>query len=320
VIWRARASAGAVLVASALCGCGGSGSGSGPSDASKIQAAVADYFAAISNHDASAVCRLQTSGYWNATRVEANSRLQATGRPALPADCRAGFAKLFALNGTSVPPAKVTVTDVSVNGDAASGTLVSGARRQAARFVRAGSGQWQISCCTGSQVTAQAQSTFKNPSGGMLPTLKVGQLLTVDDRAFASHAPQLGQIVLFHPPSSANAFTHQCANPKQGSGHRQACAAVGAQPSTALFIKRIVGLPGDRIAIVGGKVERNGQLQTEPYAGPCTDQLACNLRTPVTVPPNSYYMLGDNRGASDDSRFWGPVKRSWIIGLVNAPH
>jgi signal peptidase I len=303
-----------LLAAAALAGCGGS------SDASKIQSAVSDYFSAVSRHDASAVCRVQTSGYWNATRAEADARLQATGRPPLPVDCRAGFAKLFALNGTNVPRAKVAVTHVIVHGGAATGTLVAGSQRQQARFARAGDGQWQISCCTGSQVTEQAQSTFRNPSGGMLPTLKVGQPVTVDDRAFRARDPQLGEIVLFHPPRSADSFTHQCADPKQGSGRRQACGAVGAQPSTALFIKRIVGGPGDRIAIVGGKVQRNGQIQSEPYAGPCADRFACNFPTPITVPPNSYYLVGDNRGASDDSRFWGPVKRAWIVGLVKAPH
>jgi hypothetical protein len=158
---RRLASTAAVLAAAAVGGCGGSAS----SEQSKIQAAVSDYFSALSHHDANAICRVQTGGYWAATRAEANARLQASGRPALPADCRSGFAKLFALRGTSGPSAKVTVTAVNINSNAATAMLASGSRRQAAKFARATDGQWQISCCTGSQVTQQPHSTSTNPSG-----------------------------------------------------------------------------------------------------------------------------------------------------------
>jgi signal peptidase I len=83
----------------------------------------------------------------------------------------------------------------------------------------------------------------------------------------------------------------------------------------AVFLKRVVGLPGDRISIVDGAVIRNGTPETGPRIARCGDP-SCNFRTPIRVGTGTYYVLGDNRGQSDDSRFWGPVRRAWIIGLV----
>ena len=53
---------------------------------------------------------------------------------------------------------------------------------------------------------------------------------------------------------------------------------------------------------------------------PCGNGGACNLPKPITIPPDHYFMMGDNRGASDDSRFWGPVPRDWIIGKAFATY
>jgi signal peptidase I len=77
-------------------------------------------------------------------------------------------------------------------------------------------------------------------------------------------------------------------------------------------VKRIVGVPGDTIAVRNGHVIRNGKAAAEPFARECSGS-ACNLG-PITIPKGSYFLMGDNRGNSDDSRFWGPVPRSWIIG------
>jgi signal peptidase I len=84
-----------------------------------------------------------------------------------------------------------------------------------------------------------------------------------------------------------------------------------------LFIKRVVAGPGDKLAIVKGKVVLNGAPQSEPYVSACGgDPSSCSFPTPITIPSGDYFMLGDNRGESDDSRFWGPVPKAWITGKV----
>ena len=58
----------------------------------------------------------------------------------------------------------------------------------------------------------------------------------------------------------------------------------------------------------------NGKVQNEPFIRECSPGNDCNFPDPITVPPDHWFMMGDNRGASDDSRFWGPVPKKWIIG------
>ena len=89
------------------------------------------------------------------------------------------------------------------------------------------------------------------------------------------------------------------------------------------FIKRVVGKPGDTIAIRNGHVFRNGKREKDPYINDtCNGDLGrgCNLPVPIKIPAGHWFMMGDNRGESDDSRFWGPVPRSWIIGSAFATY
>jgi signal peptidase I len=72
--------------------------------------------------------------------------------------------------------------------------------------------------------------------------------------------------------------------------------------------------PGDKLSIRGGHVILNGKPQPDDYTIPCGSDEGCDFPDPVTIPADHYFMMGDNRGASDDSRFWGPVPREWIIG------
>ena len=58
----------------------------------------------------------------------------------------------------------------------------------------------------------------------------------------------------------------------------------------------------------------NGKLQKEPFINPCRPGQDCDFPKPITIPPDHWFMMGDNRGESDDSRFWGPVPKKWIIG------
>jgi signal peptidase I len=154
---------------------------------------------------------------------------------------------------------------------------------------------------------------YRIPSPSMVPTLDVGQRVLTN--RLINH-PSVGDVVVFHPPKGADPSTPVCGNPNQGAGHSQACVTSTPAESTQTFIKRVVGGPGDRIQIVNGHVLRNGVPEKDPYIEPCGSDSSCNFRTPITVPPGDYFMMGDNRGESDDSRFWGPVPDKWVIGVA----
>jgi signal peptidase I len=130
---------------------------------------------------------------------------------------------------------------------------------------------------------------------------------------------------VFHAPAGADAEIPICGDPNQGVGCSAACSIPTPQKSPGRWIKRIVAGPGDTLAIRDGGVIRNREPQEEPYCAlPCDKGLplglapdpSCNFPDPISIPPDHYFVLGDNRGASDDSRFWGPVPRAWIIGKV----
>jgi len=67
-------------------------------------------------------------------------------------------------------------------------------------------------------------------------------------------------------------------------------------------------------------VIRNGHRESDGYIRGCIDGGSCDFPKPVTIPKDTYFMMGDNRGESDDSRFWGPVPRGWIIGKAFATY
>lgn len=152
---------------------------------------------------------------------------------------------------------------------------------------------------------------YKIPSLSMAPTLIEGQRVLVNRLGAYVGTPGLGHVVVFRPPAGADRAdaSLQCGQPKPIT---QACGVATPERSEQTFIKRVVGLPGDRIALEGGHVVRNGQKMPEPYAQSCALP-QCNLSA-ITVPAGSYYLLGDNRDASGDSRFWGPVPERNLIG------
>jgi signal peptidase I len=155
---------------------------------------------------------------------------------------------------------------------------------------------------------------YRIPSPSMVPTLDIGQRVLTNR---LDTTPSVGDIVVFHPPHGAdNEDNPQCGNPNQGAGHPQACDQPTATESNQTFIKRVVGGPGDRISIINGHVYRNGVREKDSYILPCGPAPTCTFRKPITIPPGDYFMMGDNRGVSDDSRFWGPVPDKWIIGVA----
>ena len=154
------------------------------------------------------------------------------------------------------------------------------------------------------------------PSESMVPTLHVGEIVTVNTDAYDRGAPAIGDIVLFHPPVGVDEDSGCGARPVRG----QMCARPRPRPARVLFLKRIVAGPGDRIAIANGHVIRNGRRMAERYAEPCGGGEGCDFPRAVVVPPGDYVMLGDNRGSSDDSRFWGPVPIKWVIGEAFATY
>lgn len=119
-------------------------------------------------------------------------------------------------------------------------------------------------------------------------------------------------MIVFHPPVGATA--QSCAANDEGQGTPQPCATPAARRADDTFIKRVVGVPGDRIELRDGRVVRNGKPTREPFIAPCKAGDVCDFDEPITVPPDTVYVLGDNRGQSDDSRFWGPVRNDWVIG------
>ncbi len=157
---------------------------------------------------------------------------------------------------------------------------------------------------------------YRIPSESMVPTLQIGQRVLVNRIGNNFGDPAIGDVTVFHPPAGAE-NGKECGAPREPD---QPCPRPTADKADVNFIKRIVAGPGDKLTIEDGHVVRNGKRQSEPFIRPCGGGEGCDLTTPITIPKGYYFMMGDNRGASDDSRFWGPVPRDWIIGNAFATY
>lgn len=160
-------------------------------------------------------------------------------------------------------------------------------------------------------------AAYRVPSGAMEPTLPIGTSVVLNEAL-----PAVGAIAVFHPPRGAE--MEECGPKphvvKQGGS---ACdAAVPVEDSGIDFIKRIVAGPGDEIYIRAGHVYRKAAgasdfvQESDPYIRSCGASSECNFPDPIKIPAGDWFMMGDNRGESDDSRFWGPVPTAWIIGMA----
>jgi signal peptidase I len=147
-------------------------------------------------------------------------------------------------------------------------------------------------------VRAFAFQTFWIPTSSMVPTLGVYDRILVQKALFTWRDVREGDIVVFrHPPLD------HCPGPQQGD-----------------LVKRVIALPGQTIYSSGNSIYVNGRLLAEPYL-PHDDPLGppvphASSQHPYRVPPGEFYLLGDNRAISCDSRYWGPVKGSSIVGKV----
>jgi len=148
--------------------------------------------------------------------------------------------------------------------------------------------------------------TFYIPSGSMEPTLQIGDRILVNKLSYHLHGVDRGNIVVFRRPADEDC---------------------GGQP-VADLVKRVIGLPGETISLTKGSdgyVLINGKrldetwlpssMQGKTFPGP--SGTAYNLTKPYRIPANDYFVMGDNRTDSCDSRYWGPISRSLIVGKVD---
>ncbi len=146
---------------------------------------------------------------------------------------------------------------------------------------------------------------FTIPSGSMMDTLLVGDYILVNKFIYGSEIP----------------FTNRHLPGIRQPRRSDIIVFRYPQDESRDFIKRIIGAPGDTVQVRDNRVYVNGQLLEEPYVRPgsfpatpsnhCSYVYACE---PIVVPPGSYFVMGDNRDNSQDSRYWGFVKRSKIRG------
>ncbi len=149
---------------------------------------------------------------------------------------------------------------------------------------------------------------FYIPSGSMLPQLQINDRVVVSKLAYRLHDPHRGDIVVFDAPGEKVPDTS--ALPVRVV--RGIVQSIGlAAPSTDEYIKRVIALPGERVEGHDGRILVDGRRLTEPYlpAGVVTSEFAA-----VVVPPGDLWVMGDNRTNSADSRVFGPIGESTVVG------
>jgi len=154
---------------------------------------------------------------------------------------------------------------------------------------------------------------YQIPSGSMEPTLDVGQRVLVNRFIFHIDDPKPGDVVVFHPPRGAGG-NPECAVPDRSD---RPCPEATPGEASDTYIKRIVAGPGDTISVRDGIPVINGvPEQPDGYEiTPCgPGGQGCDMPKEIEIPEGHFFMMGDNRGQSDDSRFWGPLPEEQLIG------
>ncbi len=130
----------------------------------------------------------------------------------------------------------------------------------------------------------------------MVPNFHNADYVLTDKISYRFSQPERGQVVVFHAPPAAHCPT--------GTG----CD----------FIKRVIGLPGEQLTVKDCHYYINGRLLPEPYIPRdfCTKRGKFTANGPITLGADEYFVSGDNRPYSSDSRAWGPIKPTAIVGRV----
>jgi signal peptidase I len=148
-------------------------------------------------------------------------------------------------------------------------------------------------------VRAYVAQMFYIPSGSMLPTLQVGDRIVVNKLSYRLHGVGRGDVVVFRRP------------PLESADYSD-------------LVKRVIGLPGDTVAAIDGKVYVDGKPLAEPWlpqpapvTSPSPLPEGFSLNHPFVVPAGEYYVMGDNRTDSEDSRYFGPISKDLIVGKMS---
>jgi signal peptidase I len=145
--------------------------------------------------------------------------------------------------------------------------------------------------------------TYSIPSGSMEPTLTIGDRIVVDKLSYHLHGVGRSDIVVFSRPAN------------------ERCAG----PPVADLVKRVIGLPGETISLSNGQVSIDGKVLAEPWlpvsvrhaTSPGPSQAPYSLHKPFVIPAHDVFVMGDNRQNSCDSRWWGPIPESTIVGKTD---
>jgi signal peptidase I len=146
-------------------------------------------------------------------------------------------------------------------------------------------------------------ATYSIPSGSMEPTLQVGDRIVVNKLSYDLHGIDRANIVVFSTPKNEH------------------CAG----PPVSNLVKRVIGLPGETISLTGGRVYINGKVLPQPWLPVATRTATTpgpsakpySLNRAFTIPAGDVFVMGDNRTLSCDSRYWGPIPESSIVGKVD---
>lgn len=218
----------------------------------------------------------------------------------------AGFSQAATVQEGEAPPATSPSSVPSVEGGVARAepTPGGGGGGRPARGRR--SGRWVlewvavvvVALLLAVGVRAFVAQMFYIPSGSMLPTLQVGDRIVVDKLSYHLHGVDRGDVVVFRRPPLE-------------------------QADYADLVKRVVGLPGETVSLAGGRVYIDGKALAEPWlptpapvTSPSPLPEAFSLNHPFTVPPGEYFVMGDNRTDSEDSRYFGPISEDLIVGKM----